>query len=97
MIKQVEQVRSDPNTFIRTKSWNDYLLGSTPANLVSGGKIIMFKDFFGEFSKTFSMGMDFDYMMLDVLILTAIEAALKNSTGIASRIMLGVLVAYVID
>ena len=57
----------------------------------------MFKDFYGEFSKAFSMGMDFDYMMLDVLILTAVEAAIKNSTTIASKIMLGVLIAYLID
>jgi len=57
----------------------------------------MFKDFYGEFSKAFSMGMDFDYMMLDVLILTAVEAAIKNSTTIASKIMLGVLIAYLVD
>jgi hypothetical protein len=43
------------------------------------------------------MGMDFDYMMLDVLILTAVEAAFKSSTAIASRIMLGVLIAFVVD
>jgi len=97
MIKQVEQVRADPNTFIRTKSWSDYLLNRTPSDLVTEKKIIMFKDFFGEFSKTFSMGMDFDYMMLDILILTAVEAATKNSTTIASKIMLGVLFAYLID
>ena len=57
----------------------------------------MFKDSFASFGKTFSMGMDFDYMMLDVLILTAVEALFKNSTSIPSRIMLGVLVAFVVD
>ena len=57
----------------------------------------MYKDDYSSFGKTFLMGMDFDFMMLDVCTLTFIELVAIPDATIVSRICLGILVAFILD
>jgi hypothetical protein len=41
--------------------------------------------------------MDFDFLMLDVCSLSFIELVAKNDVNIQSRILMGVLFAYLLD
>lgn len=43
------------------------------------------------------MGMDFDFLMMDTISLSFIEFVSRNDLNLRSRILLGVLVAYIID
>ena len=43
------------------------------------------------------MGLDFDFLMLDVLTITFIDLVARNDTNLTSRIMLGILIAYILD
>ena len=42
-------------------------------------------------------GLDFDFLMLDVLTITFIDIVAFNDSTLQSRLMLGALVAYIID
>lgn len=77
MTKCIDVVRMDPNTFIRDQSCMDRVLKRNP--LGSADKMIMFRDSMMNYSQTLLMGMDFDFMMLHVCILTFIEAVCHDS------------------
>lgn len=56
--------------YIRERTWWERLLNQAP-KMVQG--IVMYKDKWGAFIKYFLTGMDFDFLMLDVLIITFME------------------------
>ena len=43
------------------------------------------------------MGLDFDFLMLDSLVITFIDLVARNDTTLECRLVLGVLIAYLID
>lgn len=57
----------------------------------------MFKDKWMSFSNFMLSGLDFDILMLDVLMVTLIDLAAWKDTTLRSRLMLGVLIAYIVD
>jgi len=73
MMKYVEQVRMEPTLYIKERTWIQRLLNKAPKEELNLGKPIMFKDHWGAFSNTMLMGMDFDFLMLDVVIITFME------------------------
>ena len=58
---------------------------------------IMFKDKWMNFSAYLLSSMDFDFVMLDVLIVTFIDFVAQSDANLSSRFMLGILIAYMID
>lgn len=97
MIRYIEQVRSHPKVFIRTRSWFERLLNRAPKVELNADKPVMYKDKWSSFSNNFMMGMDWDFLMLDCITMAFIETLFRNSVGIESRIFVGVLVAYLLD
>ena len=69
MMKYVEQVRMDPSVYIRDRNWYNRLLNRAPMEILANNKPVMFKDRWSSFSKTLMMAMDFDFLMLDVVII----------------------------
>lgn len=57
----------------------------------------MFKDKWMNFSSYLLQSMDFDFVMLDCLIVTLIDFAALNDSTLESRLVLGVLIAYIVD
>lgn len=49
------------------------------------------------FSNFLLSGLDFDFLMLEVLVVTVIDLAGQSNTGLRSRLILGILMAYVVD
>ena len=96
-------MRAEPNVYIKERSWIERLLNRAPKAELNAGKPIMYKDKYASFSKTFLCGIDFDFMMLDVCCLSAIELVWKDDylgymyLPVQSRILVGVLVAYILD
>ena len=57
----------------------------------------MFRDKWMNFQSLFLQGLDFDFLMLDVLTISFIDAAARNAPNLQSTTMLGVLIAYMLD
>lgn len=73
MMKYVEQVRMSPNMYIRDRTWLQRLLNRAPSSDLDQSKPVMYKDNWGAFSSTMLMGMDWDFLMLDCVIITFME------------------------
>mmetsp|Transcript_13163 Transcript_13163/g.9540 ORF Transcript_13163/g.9540 Transcript_13163/m.9540 type:complete len:85 (+) Transcript_13163:59-313(+) len=57
----------------------------------------MYRDKWMSFTSKMLMGLDFDFLQLDVLMITLIDLTAKNNTTLVSRLVLGVLIAYIVD
>lgn len=97
MMQYVEQVRMNPSLYIRDRSWIQRLLNRAPKKELNSAVPIMFKDNWGAFSSTMLMGMDFDFLMLDVVIITFMERETQRHPDVTSREILAVLIAFVLD
>ncbi len=49
------------------------------------------------FSNYFLCGLDFDFVMLDALIVTFIDLVAWKDSTLRARLMLGILIAYIVD
>jgi Meckelin (Transmembrane protein 67) len=49
------------------------------------------------FSNYFLCGLDFDFLMLDALVVTFIDIVAGADASVRARLMLGVLIAYILD
>jgi len=81
MMKYIEKVRMNPDQSIRDRSSCDRLLNLSPSMPANQG-LIMFKDSWGSFIKYFLTGMDFDFLMLNVLVITFMERETQRHAGV---------------
>ncbi len=58
---------------------------------------ILFKDKWMNFSNFLLCGLDFDFLMMEVLVVTFIDLVAQNDAGVKSRLILGILIAYIVD
>lgn len=92
----IEQVRVEPKEYIRDRGAISRWLGLMP-NIRNIDVPIMFKDKWMNFSSYLLSGLDFDFLMLDVLVVSFIDIAANSNSNLESRLMLGVLIAYIVD
>lgn len=97
MMRYIEQVRTQPQIYLQERTQIDRLLKRQPTQLNAAEQIVMYKDKQFSFGKTLLMGMDFDFLMLNVCVLCFVENMSRFYPEVRSRILMGVLVAYVID
>ena len=57
----------------------------------------MFKDPWMNFSNFLLCGLDYDFLMLDVLVVSFIDITASADTTLKSRLILGILIAYIVD
>ena len=57
----------------------------------------MFKDPYFSYGKNFLLGMDFDFLMLEVCVLSLMNQAFRNADGLDVKLLMGVLIAYLVD
>lgn len=43
------------------------------------------------------MGLDFDFLQLDILVITFIDLVCRSDSNLECRLVLGVLIAYILD
>jgi len=58
---------------------------------------IMFKDKWMNFSSYLLAGLDFDFLMLNALVITFVDLVAQKDGNLESRLMLGILIAYIVD
>ena len=75
MKRTVEQVRMEPKVFIKERTMVERLFNTTPKQELEAGKPVMYKDRENSFSSTLLCGMDFDFLMLDALLISLINTA----------------------
>lgn len=92
----IENARIDSKQYIRDRGALSRWLGLMP-NVRTIEAPIMYKDPWMGFSQYLLCGLDFDFLMLNVLIISGINAIAMNDAKLVSRIILGVLIAYIID
>jgi len=105
MKKYIEQVRAEPSQYIKEKGALNRLLNLQP---VESRFPVMYADtWMPSFAQTCLFGMDFDFMMLEVLVIACFDMSLvaaddpeagANATSKpVNGLVVGVLVAYLID
>ena len=57
----------------------------------------MYKDPWFSFGKYFLMGMDFDFLMLDVCTISFVIQVSRFNVGMDVKLLMGILVAYILD
>lgn len=76
----------------------DRLVGKSPfAPEDKTGTPIMYRDGWLSFSNLFLQGIDFDFLMLYVCILSFCEQVARKDQSVQSKLVLGVLVTYIVD
>ena len=95
MMQYVEKVRLEPKKFIKVRSAAERFCNSAPPELAQN-QPVMYKDPACSYGKFFLMGMDFDFLMLEVFVISLVHTAFRNRTGMDVRLLMGVLIAYLI-
>ena len=96
MMQYVEKVRLEPRKYIKERSNWDRFFNFAP-NELEKNQPIMFKDPNCSYGKFFLMGMDFDFLMLEVFVISLVHLAFRGSAGMDVALLVGILVAYLID
>ena len=98
----IEMVRNDPKQYIKERgTFNlDSLCNRPPVKDLNQGRPVLFKDKWFSYGNFFLMGLDWDFVMMDccvtsfIIQVTVYEPHTKN---VNVRLLLGVLVAYLLD
>lgn len=96
MMRYVEQVRAEPSRYIRDRSPFERFKNSVPKE-VNENKPIMFRDPWYSYGKHFLLGMDFDFLMLEVCVLSLMNQLFRDVDGMDVTLLMGILIAYLID
>lgn len=76
MQRTVEQVRAEPKVYIKERTMIERLFNTAPKQELEAGKPVMYKDRENSWSNTLLCGMDFDFLMLDALVISLINTIL---------------------
>ena len=105
MKKYIEQVRAEPTRYIKEKGALERLLGLPPGE--NRFPVLFADTWMPTFAKSFLYGMDFDFMMLEVLVIACMDTTLvavfdpaagpNTPTKPMNGLVIGVLVAYLLD
>lgn len=85
----------EPRNYIREKSAIARWVGYT--NVKNIDIPVLFKDHYSSFTNYMLSGLDWDFLTLQVLIVTFIDLVASSDSTLRSRLMLGVLIAYIVD
>ena len=91
----IEKVRMEPRNYIREKSAIARWVGYT--NVKNIDIPVLFKDHYSSFTNYMLSGLDWDFLTLQVLIVTFIDLVASSDSTLRSRLMMGVLIAYIVD
>ena len=96
MKSYLDRVRSDPKLYIQNRSPTEKLVGAYPRG--ESVPILYVDSFLPSFVSSFLFGLEFDFLMLEVLVVAAMDRAMRLGTNdLKSGIALGGLVAYILS
>jgi len=92
----IEKVRMEPLKYILEKGaiarWVGYSHNNKNIDVP-----VLYKDHYSGFTNYMLSGLDWDFLSLQVLIITFIDLVASSDSTLRSRLMLGVLIAYIVD
>ncbi len=97
MTNYVEQVKINQRAFIINREWYQRLLGLHPGLTSDEIAPILYRDPWMGFTNFLVMGLDWDFLMLNALLVTFIDVVARDDPKVMSTTVLGVLVAYILD
>lgn len=96
MKQYIDKVCSEPTTYIRPRDKCHRLWRYNPPGLRF--PIMYFDSFIPSFTNAFLYGLEFDFFIMQVLIIACLDRLSSlEENHIVSRIVLGVLIAHLID
>jgi hypothetical protein len=93
-------VRAEPRQFLKERSPIDKLLGrhpTSPGNEVRRFPVMYPDKYVPTYQKTFLFGLDFDFMILECLVIASMDRCNYLPNGIQSGLAFGVLMAFIFD
>jgi hypothetical protein len=93
----IEQVKIEPLKYMKEKNSLVRLLNLPLKEESDQAAPFMIRDKWMTFSQNFLSGLDFDFLILDILTITSIDIWARNDSNIGSTAVLGVLIAYLLD
>jgi len=94
----IEKVRMEPRKYILEKGAWARWLGYSPNVKDKHLEVpMLYKDHYSSFTNYMLTGLDWDFLSLQVLLVTFIDLVASKDTTLRSRLMLGVLIAYIVD
>ena len=99
MISYIDKVRKEPEHFIKERSCMERVFNLSPAEQINGISTIMYinQSFYPSFGNTLLMGLEFEFLMIDTLIITFCQRTTMEGSNIVSPSILGVLCAYMFN
>jgi len=96
MISYIEKVRKEPDQFIRERTLMERVFKLKPDEGTTRDNTILYKnqDFYPSFGNTLLIGLEFEFLVLDALIITFCNRTVMTGSNIVNPTLLGVLVAY---
>jgi hypothetical protein len=92
----IEKVRMEHKKYILEKSaaarWFGYSNNNKNIDVP-----VLYKDHYSGFTNYMLSGLDWDFLSLQVLIITFIDLVASSDSTLRSRLMMGVLIAYIVD
>jgi hypothetical protein len=96
MIRAIERVAKEPEVYIKEKPFWHRLWNLAP-DMENKEGMIMYKDPHETYAKTLLGDLEWDFLMLDVCVISFLVRAVPEDSRVVSPIMMGVLVAYILD
>lgn len=99
MISYIDKVRKEPERFILERSCLERVFKLIPAAQINGNETVMYKnqEFYPSFGNTLLMGLEFEFLVLDSLIIAFCNRTVMTGSNVVSPAILGVLVAYMMN
>jgi len=95
MIHYIERVAKEPERFMKERPFWDRMCGMNYG--VESNEMIMYKDPRRNYSKTLLMELEWDFLILDVCVISFLVRTVPDDSRVVSPIMMGVLCAYILD
>ena len=93
----IEQVRSEPKKYIKERGLIDHLFDRPPIDDLKADRPVLYKDKWYSFGNFFLLGMDWDFVMLDCCIMSFIIQVTVYDVELNIRLLLGIIIAYILD
>jgi hypothetical protein len=98
MIRYIEKVRREPDKYVLNRGTWDRFFNTAPTDIINpqgdAGSSVLYKDNHGSWTSTTFMGLEFDFLMLDVCLISFAYRAIPADSRVRNPMLMGVLMAY---
>jgi hypothetical protein len=98
MIRYIEKVRREPDKYVLNRGTWDRFFNTAPTEMIQNHDAsVLYKDNHGSWTNTLFMGLEFDFLMLDVCLISFAYRAIPADSRVRNPMLMGVLMAYLVN